>query len=190
MVVTENLDFAERMRRFRNHGISIDFAERQEYGEWYYEIEEPGYNYRITDIQCALGIAQLGRLPHFLEQRRLVAARYGEFFASMPPVVPLGVASDVGHVYHLYVVRIPFQKIGKNRKQLFYFMQQNEIGVNVHYIPVHLHPFYRHRFGFEMGLCPVAETAYEEILTLPLFPSLKIDQQEHVINKLREFLAS
>jgi perosamine synthetase len=186
MVVTNNTEFAEKMRRFRNHGINTDHRKRADQGTWYYEMEDLGYNYRITDIQCALGLSQLQKLPKFLEQRRKTAARYSEAFAHIKETTSLAVRSDVLHAFHLYVIKVDLAglKIGRNR--LFSNFRSEGIGVNVHYIPVHLHPFYMKRFHTKPGLCPVAEEAYEQILSLPMFPGITDEGIERVIKSITE----
>jgi perosamine synthetase len=168
------------MRIFRNHGITTDHRQRSETGSWHYEMVELGFNYRLTDLQCALGLSQLAKLPDFIEQRRRTARRYDAGFADAPLIRPLAAHPDAGHGYHLYVVRVP------QRDQVFARLRQAGIGVNVHYMPVHLHPYYRQRLGTGPGLCPVAEAACEEILSLPIFPGLAMPDQERVINALRE----
>jgi perosamine synthetase len=217
MVVTNNTEFAEKMRRFRNHGINTDHRKRADQGTWYYEMEDLGYNYRITDIQCALGLSQLQKLPKFLERRCEIAALYDEALADIPGIEHLGLRADVFpaaqsakrmargawrkadgakrrspcalrslHSYHLYVVKIDLDglKIGRNR--LFSNFRSEGIGVNVHYIPVHLHPFYMKRFHTKPGLCPVAEEAYEQILSLPMFPGITDEGIERVIKSITE----
>ncbi len=172
MVVTDRPEFAERMRRFRNHGISTDARARAEKGTWYYEMVDLGYNYRLTDIQCALGIAQLRKLTRALARRRAIAARYDAAFAEVPGVEPLAVGPEVRHAYHLYVVQLDPKRIGMNRDAAFRTLRERGIGVNVHYIPVHLHPYYRKRLGTRPGMYPVAEAAYERIVSLPMYPAM------------------
>jgi perosamine synthetase len=168
MVTTNDSELALRMRRFRNHGITTDYHQREEQGSWFYEMADLGYNYRLTDIQCALGLSQLSKLPRFLEKRRRIAKRYNDAFSHISNISPLAVSADVLHAYHLYVVKLNIESLGIDRMKLFQRLRQNGIGVNVHYIPVHLHPFYRNKFGTEKGLCPAAEAAYEQILSLPM----------------------
>jgi perosamine synthetase len=181
MVTTDNPKYAQRMKCFRNHGITIDHRKREEQGSWFYEMTNLGYNYRITDFQCALGMSQLKKLPVWLTRRREIAARYDKAFTSIFGITPLILAPDILHAYHLYVVRVDEEVIGKDRGAIFRELKSRGLGVNVHYIPVHLHPFYQKRFGTGPGLCPVAERAYEEIITLPLFPGMTDDNVEQVI---------
>ena len=190
MIATDDPELANRMRRFRNHGIDADHATRTKQGTWRYKMTDLGYNYRITDFQCALGISQLKRLPRFLERRREIAHRYDEAFASLPGIDPLVVRPDVAHAYHLYVIRIDPAILGIDRAALFTKLREKGIGVNVHYIPVHLQPFYRKKFHTGPGMCPVAEAAYEQIISLPMFPGMTDDQVEVVISTLQKIIQS
>ncbi len=178
MVTTNNPEFAERMRRFRNHCISTDYRQREKEGSWFYQVTDLGYNYRLTDIQAALGISQLKKLPAWIERRQEIARIYTEAFANIGEIEPLREQSDIFHAYHLYVVRC------ERRDELFSKLRSKGIGVNVHYIPVHLHPLYRERFGTGEGLCPLAEEAYREILSLPVFPAMRQDEVSKVIETL------
>ncbi|MEN6473604.1 MAG: UDP-4-amino-4,6-dideoxy-N-acetyl-beta-L-altrosamine transaminase [Syntrophaceae bacterium] len=182
MVVTDNPHYLERMRRFRNHGISRDHLERTRQGTWQYEMTDLGYNYRLTDFQCALGQSQLGKLPAWLEARRSIARRYDAALALIPEITSLDVRPDVAHAYHLYVVRL-----GRHldRGVVFQALQSLGILVNVHYIPVHLHPFYREHFGTQAGMCPIAEDAYEQILSLPMYSALQDQDVERVIDAIQ-----
>lgn len=188
MVVTDNADFAGKAKRFRNHGISMDAAQRERADSWYYEIEEPGYNYRITDIQCALGISQFDKMPGWIEQRNRLAGLYDRFMEGMDEVEPLGKTPGVKHAYHLYVIRLNVENHKKRRAELFQKMRQAGIGVNVHYVPVHYHPFYRKTFHTGEGMCPAAEDAYERILTLPMFPGMEEKDVQRVCAVLKRFL--
>ena len=172
MVTTDDPALAQRMRVFRNHGITSDHRQREKEGSWYYEMVDLGYNYRLTDIQCVLGLSQLRKLTGWVARGREIACQYDAAFAGMPAVEPLAVRPDAVHAYHLYVVRVKSQGSGLFRAQVFAAQRSAGIGVNVHYIPVHLHPFYRQRFGTGPGLCPVAERAYEELITMPVFPGM------------------
>jgi perosamine synthetase len=182
MVVTDNPEYCRRMHIFRNHGITTDHRHRSERGSWFYEMVDLGYNYRITDFQCALGMSQLKKLPGWIERRQKIASRYDEAFSGLDAVEPLAVASNVSHVYHLYVVKLQ----GIERDKVFNSLREAGIGANVHYIPVHLHPFYNNRFGTKKGLCPVAEAAYEQILSLPMFPVLTDEDVDMVVSAVKE----
>jgi perosamine synthetase len=184
MVVTDNPLLAERMSRFRNHGAATDARQRAQQGTWYYEMLDLGYNYRLTDFQCALGLTQLKKLSGWLQRRRAIAQLYGKSLQSLPAVSPLAVRPQRSHAYHLYVILLALERLQGGRAQVFGDMRAAGIGVNVHYLPVHLHPFYRHRFHTGPGDCPVAEQAYERLLTLPLFPALTDDEVNYVVAAL------
>ncbi len=172
MVTTNDRNLADRMRRFRNHGIDSDHRQRGELATWYYEMVDLGYNYRITDFQCAFGLSQLRKLPGWLVRRQEIAQQYNEAFSRVPGIRPLTVAPEVYHAYHLYVLSCCPNGSDINRGILFAKLHERNIGANVHYIPVHLHPFYQKHFGYRKGHCPKAEKAYEEIVSLPLFPRM------------------
>lgn len=181
MVTTDDDRLARRLRLFRNHGITTDHRERAARGSFHYEMVDLGYNYRLTDFQCALGLSQLRKLPGFIERRRAVAERYDQAFATSPFVEPLAVRSDAFHSYHLYVIRLNLDRLTADRAQVFAALRAEGIGVNVHYLPVHLHPYYRWRFGTGPGLCPVAESVYERILTLPMFAAMTPEDVDDVV---------
>ena len=145
-----------------------------------------GYNYRITDFQCALGISQLKKLPGFLSRRQEIARLYNKAFTSISQITPLSVNKNVFHAFHLYVIKIDFNTIGISRAELFNKLRDRGIAVNVHYIPVHLHPFYRKAFQTGPGLCPVAENAYEQIISLPIFPDMTDTDVETVVNVIND----
>jgi len=181
MAWTDDPILAQRMRTLRNHGIDQDFRQREQAGSWRYAMTMLGFNYRLSDMACALGESQLARLPLWIEARRELAGLYDQLIKESP-ARRLETAGNVDHAYHLYVVRVP------RRDEVFQAMRSQGIGVNVHYLPVHLHPYYRERFGFGPGLCPTAEAAAEEILTLPLFPSITRDDVLHVVAALTQAL--
>jgi perosamine synthetase len=185
MVTTDNEEFADSMYTFRNHGISTDSHQREYRGTWYYEMVDLGYNYRLSDIQCALGINQIKQLPDFLARRRGIAGIYNEAFSISDEITPLVVRDDLLHAYHLYVVRLN----RKHRNQVFNVLREKGIGVNVHYIPVHLHPFYRKRFNTGPGLCKAAEEAYDQILSLPIYPDLGMENVERVARTVKEVVS-
>lgn len=181
VITTDDSRLAQGMRVFRNHGITTDHRQREQNGSWFYEMVGLGYNYRITDLQCALGISQLQRLRGWVARRQQIARRYDAAFAQMLGVRPLAVQDEVRHAYHLYVVRFATEQMGVSRAEIFAALRAEGIGVNVHYIPVHLHPFYRHRFDTMPGMCPAAEAAYEQIVSLPIFPLMTDSDVDDVI---------
>src|SRR5437870_2546286 len=151
VVTTESFETAHRMRCFRNHGVTSDHFEREQQGSWLYEMSELGYNYRLNDLQCALGLSQLQRLSDWVARRRSIAVRYDEAFCHLVGVEPLRVRPEIEHAYHLYVIRLERAFLSAERAQLFAALRAEGIGVNVHYLPVYLHPFYRERFGLGPG---------------------------------------
>ena len=171
-IATNDPALAARMRAFRNHGITVDHRQRSEQASWRYEIVELGYNYRLTDLQCALGSTQIAKLGARVARRQAIADEYRRAFATVAGVTPLAVRPGASHAYHLFVVRVDFTRLSCDRATAFTALKREGIGVNVHYIPVHWHPFYRRQFGTGPGLCPVAEAAYEQILSLPMFPGM------------------
>ena len=181
MITTNDLDLAHRMRIFRNHGITTDCHQRKQNDSWFYEMVDLGYNYRITDFQCALGLSQLHKLYRWVNRRQKIAKYYNTAFAKMTAIQPLRVRPDVSHAYHLYVIRLILEQLRVNRARVFGALRAEGIGVNVHYIPVYLHPFYRNKFGTKLGLCPVAESVYDQILSLPIFPSMNDNDVNDVV---------
>ena len=186
MITTDVPELARRMRVFRNHGITSDYHQREQQGSWFYEMVHLGYNYRLTDFQCALGRSQLDKLPGRVTRRQTIARRYDAAFAEIPGVRPLGVQDYVSHAYHLYVIRLAVTQLQATRAEVFAALRAEGIGVNVHYIPVHLHPFYQKRFGTGPGMCPAAEAAYEQIITLPIFPRMSDEDVDDVIAAIRK----
>ncbi len=181
MVTTDNPAFARRLRIFRNHGITTDHRQRAAAASWLYEMVDLGYNYRLTDFQCALGLSQLRKLSDWVARRRAIAHDYDEAFAALDSVRPLRVRPEVSHSYHLYVVELDLNRLEADRPTIFAALHAEGIGVAVHYIPVHLHPYYRKRFGFRDGDFPIAERAYSRVLSLPLFHGMSDRDASDVI---------
>jgi len=188
MITTNNSEWAEKIRTFRNHGITTDHRQREETGSWFYEMTDLGFNYRITDFQCALGVCQLKKLPDFLDKRREIAGNYNTFFKGIESLKPLAVKPNCRHAYHLYVVKLSAGN-EKSRHNVFNDLRNKGIGVNVHYIPVHLHPFYQKMFSYKKGDFPVAEKAYESILSLPMYPELNKNEIECVLESITSIIS-
>ena len=186
VITTDDAELAQRMRVFRNHGITSDHRQRAEQGSWFYEMVDLGYNYRITDFQCALGLSQLKKLPQWIVRRQEIAKMYDKAFCGIPSVSPLAVRPRVSHAYHLYVLRFDQEQLRVDRNTIFQALRAEGIGVNVHYIPVHLHPYYRNQFNTSIGLCPTAESAYEEIISIPMFPRMTDQDVFDVIEAVRK----
>lgn len=190
MVTTNRANVAENLRRFRNHGISSDARQRHAAREWHYAMVLLGFNYRLTDIASALGISQLKKLEVNLTRRREIAARYTAAFRNLRGVIPPSVRPDVNPAWHLYPVRINTAQLNTDRGQVFRALRAENIGVNVHYIPVHLHPYYRDRFGYRAGEYPVAEKGYEQLISLPMFHGMTEQDVEDVIGAVSKVSAA
>ena len=192
MVATNDPRLAETLRRFRNHGISSEARQRQSAGQWHYEMVLLGFNYRLPDTACALGLEQLKRLDRNLARRREIAARYTTAFREIPGVFPPTVRPEINPSWHLYPIRLDLDNLTTNRAEIFRALRAENIGVNVHYIPVHYHAYYRERFGDQHGAFPVAEEAYERLLSLPMFHGMTDQDVEDVIaavNKVVNYYA-
>lgn len=181
MVTTNHARFAEQLRRFRNHGISSDARQRQKAGQWHYEMVELGFNYRLPDFACALGLQQLMRLDQNLARRRAIAAKYSSAFRDIPGVIIPAVRREVNPAWHLYPIRLDLARLTADRGEIFRALRTENIGVNVHYIPVHYHPYYRERFGSRDGEFPVTEDAYSRLISLPMFHGMTDQDVEDVI---------
>lgn len=185
MVTTNNEELYEKLVQFRSHGITRDprFLKKEE-GGWYYEQLDLGFNYRITDIQCALGVSQMNKLDRFVKRRREIAARYDEALGDCKKLLLPKQEPGCNNSWHLYVVQI----LDKARKEVFDAMRAKNIGVNVHYIPVYKHPYYQEH-GYENVCCKHAEQYYERAISLPIYPLLTDEEQDYVIQCLLECLA-
>ena len=188
MVTTNDERLAETLRRFRNHGISSEARARQNAGQWHYEMVQLGFNYRLPDIVCALGLEQLKRLEANLARRREIAAVYTTALREIRGIVVPTVRSEANPAWHLYPIRLELDRLSVDRAQIFRALRAENIGVNVHYIPVHYHPYYRERFGERAGEFPVAENAYERLISLPMFHAMTDGDVEDVMHALRKVL--
>lgn len=187
MILTNDSALATRMRSFRTHGIDLDFHQRAESNLWLYDVITLGYNYRLPDMNCALGLSQLAKLNGWLARRREIAARYAEAFASvmeieMPVVIP-----DCEPAWHLYVVRLHLERLRVGRPEIFRALRAENIGINVHYIPIPWLTNYQ-KMGYLKGQWPVAEREYERILSLPIFPGMSDEDVEDVIAAVKKVL--
>jgi UDP-4-amino-4,6-dideoxy-N-acetyl-beta-L-altrosamine transaminase len=185
MIVTDNEELYHKLVLFRSHGITRNEEDMTRMdGAWFYQQIELGYNYRITDIQCALGCSQMKKLDRFLARRRAIAKRYDEAFADCDNIVTPYQLPDTNSGWHLYIIQV----LNCDRKAVFEKLRENGIGVNVHYIPVYQHPYYR-QHGYQDVCCPVAEEVYSHIISIPIYPGLTDAQQDEVIQKIKALLS-
>jgi UDP-4-amino-4,6-dideoxy-N-acetyl-beta-L-altrosamine transaminase len=187
MVVTNDTTLATKMRSFRTHGIDLDFHQRAESNLWLYDVVTLGYNYRLPDMNCALGISQLAKLPGWLKRRREIAACYSDAFKSIKELdLPL-VIHDCEPAWHLYVIRLNLDRLRVGRAEIFKALRAENIGINVHYIPIPWLTNYQ-KLGYSKGQWPVAEREYERILSLPIFPGMSDDDVRDVIAAVKKVL--
>ena len=188
MAVTNDAKLAERLDLFRSHGVTRnqELMTKAMEGPWYYQQVDLGYNYRMTDLQAALGVSQMQRLDEFVAQRHKLAQRYNELLKDLPITLPWQ-HPDSYSGFHLYVIRLQLDKIDTTHLQVFEGMRKAGILVNLHYIPVHLHPYYQ-QMGFKEGQYPQAEQYYKEAISIPMFPSMTEQQQNKVIAVLKQQL--
>ena len=194
MVLTNNKKFYEALKILRHHGIikkplsSANATTGKEKGSWYYEIESPGYNYRITDFQCALGISQLKKLDKFIKKRREIVERYNKAFKNIKEIVIPKETEHTKSAWHIYVIQFCLDKLKVSRKKIFEELRKQGIGVQVHYIPLHFQPFYKKKFGYKKGDFPIAEKYYKRAITLPLFPKMMNEEIEKVIEIVKRII--
>ena len=184
MVLTNNDKLASRMALFRSHGITRDVNQMTHIsdGPWYYQQVELGFNYRMSDMQAALGVSQMSRLNHYVDLRQKLANRYDEMLSNLPVIRPWH-HPDSHSSTHLYIIRLQLDQIKRSHREVFNSMQELGVGVNVHYIPVHTQPYYQ-SMGFRPGDYPKAEKYYAEAITLPIFPTMTNIQQDSVVSAL------
>jgi UDP-4-amino-4,6-dideoxy-N-acetyl-beta-L-altrosamine transaminase len=188
MILTNRADLYEKLIRLRSHGITrcVELFRQPNPGPWYYEQLELGYNYRLTDIQAALGLSQTNRINTYVVRRTEIADKYDQALADLPVIRPWR-DPRASSSWHLYVIRLASDRIKKTHREVFETLLQAGIGVNLHYIPVHLQPFYQ-QWGFQAGQFPEAEAYYGGAITLPLFPGLRSDELNFVVDRLRDSL--
>jgi len=184
-VLTNNSDIDEKVRRLRTHGMTKDpeHLEKND-GSWYYEMHEVGYNYRITDFQCALGSSQLKKLDAFVKKRCDIAKKYDEVFSNNDLFKISLSNKSVKHSYHLYPLQIDFDKLTLSKSEFFKKMKESGINLQVHYIPVHFQPYYKKNYGFKSGDYPISENYYKSEISLPIYPKLTSDDQSKVIDNV------
>jgi UDP-4-amino-4,6-dideoxy-N-acetyl-beta-L-altrosamine transaminase len=187
-ITTNSKELYEKLFMLRSHGITKEAGKLSEnHGPWYYEMQSLGYNFRITDIQAALGTSQLSRLDFFKKRRSEIIAKYNVAFADISPLkTPMKDNSD--SCFHLYIIRVDFSKLNQTRGELMNSLRERNIGTQVLYIPVHTQPYYRTTFGYKCGDYPVAEQYYNDSLALPLYPKMSDDQVDYVIANIMELL--
>ncbi|RDE29626.1 UDP-4-amino-4,6-dideoxy-N-acetyl-beta-L-altrosamine transaminase [Parageobacillus thermoglucosidasius] len=183
VIVTDSEEYYEKLKRFRSHGIIKHNLSRDE-GPWYYEMVDLGYNYRMTDLQAALGISQMDKLDCFIERRREIASMYNEAFKTMDSVILPMQLERTQSGWHLYMLQLKLDKLKRSRREIFESLRAENIGVHVHYIPVYWHPYYQ-KLGYRKGICPKAERWYEQALTLPIFPKMTNEDVSDVIEAVK-----
>jgi len=189
MVTTANPDYAESVRMMSLHGINKDAWKRYSAeGSWYYEISKPGFKYNMTDIAAALGIVQLGKCDRMWEARKRIAEIYNEAFRDLAEVVAPVVRGDVKHAWHLYPMRLDLDQLRIARAEFITRMREQNIGVSVHFIPLHRHPFYRNTYGYKQQDFPNASSAYERLVSLPIYPSMTENDAADVVTVVREII--
>lgn len=188
MALTNNEELAKQIDLLRSHGVTRnpDFMTKPSEGPWYYQQVELGYNYRMTELQAALGVTQLARLDTFVAKRHEIAQKYNEILKDLPITLPYQLPETYSGL-HLYVIRLELDKLTKGRKEIFETLREKGIGVNVHYIPVHNQPYYQ-QLGFKQGDFPQAETYYDAAISLPMFPDLTDEQMQYIYQTLHEVL--
>jgi UDP-4-amino-4,6-dideoxy-N-acetyl-beta-L-altrosamine transaminase len=188
IITTNQEDYYKKLIQFRTHGITREpNIMKENHGPWYYEMQFLGYNYRITDIQVALGVSQLKKLETFIQKRKQLVELYMEELKNVDEIELPKQLPNVESSWHLFVLKLQLSKLTVGRKEIFEALQKENIGVNVHYLPVYLHPYYQ-VLGFRKGICPIAEKCYEEFLTLPLFPGMEEEDVKDVVRGLKKVI--
>lgn len=186
MITTNDENLYKKLLQFRSHGITRDRTLlMHDQGPWYYEQQFLGYNYRMTDIQAALGISQLKKIDRFLSRRREIVETYNKAFAGIDEIITPYQMNEAQSAWHLYVLQLKLERLKATRKEIYIALQQKDMGVNVHYIPVYYHPYYK-QLGYNKGLCPNAERLYERIITIPLYPKMSDEDVEYVIDAVKD----
>jgi dTDP-4-amino-4,6-dideoxygalactose transaminase len=191
MVTTNNKEYYERLKLFRTHGITKDKDKLSKYdGPWYHEMQELGYNYRLTDFQCVLGLSQLKKIDRIIQRRREIVQKYNSEFKDMPEIkIPEINPIDSNSGWHIYMIQLNLERLKVGRREIFEALRAENIGTNVHYIPVHLHPYYQKRFGYHRGDFPKAENHYSRAITLPVFPKMSGKDIDDVIKVVKKVIS-
>lgn len=183
-VLTNSEEYYERLLMFRHHGITKDLKKMAgNQGPWFYEMHYLGNNYRLTDFQSALGISQLKKLDGFLKRRREIVGQYNDAFKEIEEIIVPVERDYAKSAWHVYVIRLKLERLKETRKGVFELLRARGLGVQVHYIPVYYHPYYQ-KLGYQKGICPLAESYYEEAITLPLYPKMSDDEVKRVIDSV------
>ncbi|MBI5739835.1 MAG: DegT/DnrJ/EryC1/StrS family aminotransferase [Nitrospirae bacterium] len=189
MAVTDNQEWADRMRIMSLHGISKDAWKRYSAeGNWYYEITAPGYKYNMTDMAAALGIAQLRKADSLLLRRSQIASRYNEAFGELPQLSIPAESSNIQHSWHLYVIKLNPERLTINRDRFMAELKSRGIGTSVHFIPLHIHPYYRNTYGFSPGDFPIAYEIFQKIVTLPIYPMMTDEEVRSVVEAVTDIV--
>ena len=188
LATTKSKELTKKMQLYRSHGITRDesLMTTKSDGDWYYQQVDCGFNYRMTELQAALGISQMQRLDEFVAKRHIIQERYDSILSDLPIIKPYQ-DKDSYSALHLYPIQIDLNKVSKNRKQIFNMLREHGVGVNVHYIPIHTQPYYQ-QFGFQEGDFPNSESYYNRAISIPLFHTITVEQQDKVANVLQKVL--
>lgn len=186
-ILTNNTEIDQKIKILRTHGMTKDekYLEKND-GPWYYEMQYLGFNYRITDFQAALGSSQLKKLDKFVERRNEIASYYNEAFSEDDRFIIPKVEENTKHAYHLYPLQIKFDELRSSKKEFFKKMREHNIGLQVHYIPIHLQPFYRNNYGFKKGDYPISEEFYKNEVSIPIYPLLENEDLEYIVKTIKE----
>ena len=189
MITTDNVELAEKMRVLSLHGISKDAWKRySSEGSWYYEILYPGYKYNMSDLQASIGIHQLKKLDQMQRRREQIASFYNDSFKNMPQIITPAVKSYAKHAWHLYSIQINTDLLNINRNDFIEALKAENIGTSVHFIPLHLHPYYKEKYGFKRGDFPVTESVYDREISLPLYPKMTDKDAKDVVSAVKKLI--
>ena len=189
MITTNDQELARRMKLFRNHGIALDHKQREALGSWHYDMSELGFNYRLTDIQSALGVSQLQKLKGWVERRCKIADEYNRKFSEMSELITPVTLPETKPSWHLYIIQLVLNRLKTDRDQIFRALRAENIGVNVHYLPVPWHSYYQ-KLGYTKGQWPVAESLYEKIISLPIWPGMTDHDVQDTIHAVQKVISA